>query len=46
MSYRDPKQIIDNRVGIISQGVGKMMARTTEGLNSYTAQKQKEHGGP
>ena len=42
MSYRDPKQTIDNRIGIVSQGVAQLLGETTKRLDMYTAQKQKE----
>ena len=42
MSYRDPKQTIDNRYAIISQGVAQLLGNTTKRLDMYTAQKEKE----
>lgn len=42
MSYRDPQQVIDNRIGIVSQGVAQLLGDTTKRLDAYAAQQQKE----
>ena len=42
MSYRNPQEVIDNRIGIVSQGVAQLLGETTKRLDTYTAQKQKE----
>ena len=42
MSYKDPQQVIDNRYGIISQGIAQLLGETTKRLDAFTAQKGKE----
>jgi len=44
MSYRDPKQTIDNTIGIVSQGITNFLRKTTKDIQTFAANRaaQKE----
>tara|TARA_R110002012_G_scaffold3023_5_gene14257 strand:+ start:2752 stop:4344 length:1593 start_codon:yes stop_codon:yes gene_type:complete len=42
MSYSDPQQVIDRRFSIINQGVSKLLGETTDKVNNFNANQQKE----
>ena len=39
MSYRDPKQTIDNTIGIVSQGITNFLRKTTKDIQTFAANK-------
>ena len=40
MSYRDPKQAIDNSIGIISQGITNFLSKTTKDIQTFAANRK------
>ena len=40
MSYTDPKQAIDNSIGIISQGINKFLSKTTKDIQTFAANRK------
>ena len=42
MSYRNPQQTIDNRNGIVTQGITKMLDATLNNIKSYRADEKKK----